>query len=143
MRILAAALGTILIGGCGVDRVQPDAETLDNLSIYDCPVATGTYEPAEIPNLISSPERLDGKAIKISGYYYSGFEHAGIYAEPQDPEKLYASDFTKGIWTLGADQKLSGKFVTLRGVYDAKGHGHLGQWPGTICVYSTTLGNES
>lgn len=143
MRILPAVLSAILISGCGADRVQVDAETLDHLSIYDCPVASGTYERAEIADLISNPARLDGKAVKISGYYYSSFEHSAIYPDAQDPQNLFASDFKKGLWVLDVDQTLSGKFVTLRGVYDAKGHGHLGQWSGTICVYSAALGNES
>jgi len=143
MRFFPAALSAILLSGCGSDRVQVDAEALDRLSAYGCPIASGIYERAEIANLISSPTRFDGKAVQTSGYYYSASEYSAVFPDQQDPDDPYASDFSKGLWALGVDEALHGQPVTLRGVYHAKGHGHLGQWPGTICVYSTVPGDES
>lgn len=138
MRILAVASTAFLLIGCDPEIVQLDEETADFLSIFECPSTSGRYSPATIAELTSSPERFHGKAIKVVGYYAHSFEHSAIYSTPQDP---FSADFSKGIWTLMSTDggPNSGSYVTLRGVYTTDTRGHLGQWPGSICVHSVSM----
>ena len=142
MRFLAVATSAFLLVGCDPERVQLDADTSDFLSIFKCPAASGTYALSTVSELIASPERFNGKAIKVSGYYTRSFEHSAIYSTPQDPVSATPSE---GVWTLiSADRSISsGDRVMMRGVYTTKIRGHLGQWPGSICVHSIIVGNES
>ena len=122
------------------DRVRVDAETADFLSIFRCPIASGTYKPAKIADLIAHPELRDGKGVNISGYFTNSFEHVAIYPARQDP---FSATFSEGLWMLlSTDHKISnGQRITVRGVYTTKIRGHLGQWPGSICVNSVIAEN--
>ncbi len=142
MRLLAVAAISTLLVGCDPERVQLDAETSAFLSMYKCPSAPGSYEASTVAELTTHPERFNGKAIKVSGYYTHSFEHSAIYSTPQDP---FSATFSEGLWTLMSTDKSpdSGDHVTLRGIYTTSTRGHLGQWPGSICVHSVSVSNES
>ena len=142
MRAFAVTVCTFLLVGCNPDRVHVDAETADFLSIFNCPVASGVYATVSIPQLIANPAAFDGKAVEISGYSISMFEHSAIYPTKQKP---FSANFSEGIWTLtSVDLSASSeKPVTLRGIYTTKIRGHLGQWPGSICVHSILPSNEA
>lgn len=130
----------VLMSACDTDRVHVTDEVLEHLALYGCPEVSGVYEMSEIGDLIAEPTRFDGKAIKVSGFYHHSFEHQAIYPTP------VTDDFSRGVWVLDADDALKDQRVILRGVYVAgskneaggwPGGGHLGQWPGSICVHST------
>ena len=142
MRFLAAALSAMLLVGCDSERVQVDADTKDFLSVFNCPTPSGAYLPATIAELIANPGRFDGKAVKVSGYYLESLEHSAIYPILQDPLSVAFSD---GIWTLVSIDlsPSSGDHVVIRGVFTTTTRGHLGQWPGSICVHSVKAGSES
>jgi hypothetical protein len=142
MRAFAITACAVLLVGCNPDRVHVDAKTADFLSMFNCPAASGTYVPVAIPNLIANSAAFDGKAVEISGYHISSFEHSAIYPIRQDP---FSTNFSEGIWTLiGADRDVSSEDrVTLRGIYTTKIRGHLGQRPGSICVHSVLPSNEA
>ena len=135
IRVFAITVCVSLLVGCNPDRVQVDTETSRFLSIFDCPVASGTYESVEIAELIANPAIFDGKAVEISGYHISSFEHSAIYPTPQD---TFSANFSEGIWTLISTERNVGNKdrVTLRGVYTTKIRGHGSQWPGSMCVHS-------
>ena len=142
MRAIGITAYAVLLVGCNPDRVHVSAETSDFLSMFICPIASGTYLRVAIPKLIANPATFDGKAIEVSGYHISSFEHSAIYPAWQEP---FTSRFSEGIWTLiSTDRDVSSEYrVTLRGVYTTKIRGHLGQWPGSICVHSIGPGNEA
>ncbi|MEL1266232.1 hypothetical protein [Pseudoxanthomonas putridarboris] len=137
MRFLLAATLGILLSGCSPERVQVSAERLEHLAIFDCPVASGTYEEAEIEDLIAHPDLFDAKAIKVSGFYHSSFEHQALYPTPAD------DIFEHGLWILGGNDALKGKRIVVRGVYAPSIHGHLGQWPASICVHSVVAAEHT
>ena len=142
MRAFAVTVCAFLLVGCNPNRVHVDAATADFLSMFNCPVASGAYAPVSIPQLIANPAAFDGKAVEISGYSISMFEHSAIYSTRQEP---FSANFSEGIWTLiSTDRNVSSEDrVTLRGIYTTKIRGHLGQWPGSICVHSIVAGNEA
>jgi len=141
MRAIAIAF-IALLSGCNAERVQVDAETSDFLKTAGCPVVSGTYQLTTIPELIAAPDRLDGQAVRLSGYYVHSFEHSAIYPSPQDP---FSANVSAGLWTevsVWSDFD-SDKRVTIRGVYVKGVSGHGGRWPGAICVHSIASDNES
>ena len=142
MRLFAITACAVLLVGCNPDGVQVDAKTSDFLSMFNCPVASGTYQPVAIANLIANPALFEGKPVEISGYHISSFEHSAIYPTRQEP---FSASFSEGVWTLiSTDRNVSSEDrVTLRGIYTTKIRGHLGQWPGSICVHSVRPGNEA
>jgi hypothetical protein len=142
MRAIVITACAALLVGCNPDRVHVDAETSDFLSMFNCPVTSGTYVPVDIPQLIANPATFDGKAVEISGYHISLFEHSAIYPTRQEP---FSTNFSDGIWTLISTNRnvSSERRVTLRGVYTTKMRGHLGQWPGSICVHSVLPSNDA
>jgi hypothetical protein len=130
-----------LLVGCNPERVNVDEEQREWLTLFDCPEATGVYEPATLEQVIADPARFQAKPIKVSGFYHQSFENSAIY-----PSSSATENFESGLWLhVGLSGDLRGKRVTVRGVYDPgpdNGQtrwplgGHLGQWPGAICVHS-------
>jgi hypothetical protein len=99
-----------------------------------CPDVKGSALRVSIADLASHPDRYNGKVVSVSGYYYSYFEHSAIYST-QETES-YSHKFSDGLWIQGISPfaEVSGKYLTLNGAFSSERHGHLGQWPGTICV---------
>ncbi|WP_436043230.1 hypothetical protein [Pseudoxanthomonas sp. LjRoot143] len=138
--VCIAALAVLLVG-CNPERVTVSDEQQEVLALFGCPDAHGTYESATIEQVIADPARFHAKPIKVSGFYHVSFENSAIYPAPSA-----VMDFKRGLWLLGrSGDDLIGRRVTVRGVYDPGQNdgrhrwpigGHLGQWPGAICVHS-------
>ena len=138
-RMWVVALAALVVG-CHPERVTVSDEQQEVLALFGCPDASGTYEPTTIEQVIADPARFQAKPIKASGFYHVSFENSAIYPTPSA-----VMDFRRGIWLLGrSGDDLVGRRVTVRGAYDpgpndGKGQwprgGHLGQWPGAICVH--------
>ena len=138
--VCIAALATLLVG-CNPERVNVSDEQRDVLAIFRCPNASGVYESTTLEQVIANPARFQAKPINVSGFYHVSFENSAIYPAPSA-----VMDFKRGLWLLGqSGDDLIGRRVTVRGVYDPGPNdgqsqwprgGHLGQWPGAICVHS-------
>ncbi len=87
-----------------------------------------------IADLTSEPERFEGKFVAVSGYYYQYFENSAIYSTIEN--KPYSHKFSDGIWLSGVGAEFGGMHINISGIFSQKVKGHLGQWPGTICVTS-------
>ena len=86
-------------------------------------------------NLISTPDRYDGKLVLVSGFLHLEFEGDGLY--------LYQDDFThsqtkNGLWisfaanTATAAKAFSDSYVVVVGTFHSKNKGHMGLWSGSI-----------
>lgn len=137
MRCAALAL-TILVGAAGCDpgtdlngRTEPQL-----LNSSSCPAPTTPPVPAAISSLIRRPSIADGTYILVTGYLCTGFEKSGLYETPS-----CSSSEESGLWISGisSDVQFSGDRVEIVGMFDSTQRGHLGQWPGTVCVYSIRL----
>ena len=140
VRCVSVIVLAALVAGCNPERVTVDEEQREWLAMFGCPDVTGVYEPATLEQVIAEPARFQAKPIKVSGFYHVSFETSAIYPAPSA-----VMDFRRGIWLLGRSGDLVGRQVTVRGVYDpgpSDGRhrwpigGHLGQWPGAVCVHS-------
>ena len=93
-------------------------------------------EPGRVTllQLLANPEKYDGKEIQIIGYLHLEFEGNGLYLHKED----YDHSIGNMIWVDAtpdmkkAIKEINDKFVIIRGVFDAKHHGHLGLFLGTL-----------
>jgi len=90
-------------------------------------------ESVSIANLISNPEKFEGKSVVVTGYYYSRFEHSAIYPTQRNAD---SSEWSDGLWVYGLSPFLEfdDQRVAVSGIFSSKNKGHLGQWSGSICV---------
>jgi hypothetical protein len=88
-----------------------------------------------IIQLISTPERYDQKLVRVSGFLWLEFEGNALYLHKEDKEHML---FKNGLWiNVEGDQSdiahgLSGEYVIVEAMFDAKSKGHLGLWSGTL-----------
>lgn len=89
-------------------------------------------QDASIVQLLATPEKYDGKLVRVIGFLCLAFEGYAVY--------LHREDFDRGL-TLNAlwvdvpekrDERLSQKYVLLEGTFDASDHGHMGLFGGAI-----------
>jgi hypothetical protein len=139
MREILLATLVVALSAC-----QPKADTSDLASKADvpppwgadCEARQGEATTVGIAQIAASPAQFEGALVRISGYYAKDFEHSAIYANHKaDP---YDHHFASGIWLDRMDPTLSGRHVELTGQFTQSFKGHLGQWPGSICVTSAT-----
>jgi 6-phosphogluconolactonase len=94
-------------------------------------------QPEHVPllRLLVHPKRYHGKYIQVIGYLHLQFEGNGLW--------LHKEDFDHAIMenTVWVDvtprmeknlKEIQDKYVIMRGVFDAKRHGHLGVFSGTL-----------
>lgn len=85
--------------------------------------------------LLATPEKYQGKVIRIVGFLHVGFEDNGIYLHKED---YYQSLFANGLWVefsakTGVEaSKLNNSYVLLVGKFDATKTGHMGLWSGSL-----------
>jgi hypothetical protein len=87
-----------------------------------------------IINLISNPEKYDGKTIRAIGYISVGLEHCILYMHSSDSEYNIINN---AIWINSDDdlKKLGYKgdgYYLLEGVFNEGVSGHLGAYKGSL-----------
>jgi hypothetical protein len=92
-------------------------------------------DPVSLLRLLVNPKHYDGKYIQLIGYLHLEFEGNGLYLHKEDYDHEI---FENSIWvdvipkmekTL---KEINDKYVIMRGVFDAKRHGHMGMFSGTL-----------
>jgi hypothetical protein len=89
-----------------------------------------------IIQLISNPEKFDGRYVRIIGFVRLEFEGDAIYLHHDDYKYgIYSNglwlNITKGC--CGKDLKSADrKYVLVEGTFDIKNKGHMGLWSGSI-----------
>lgn len=88
-----------------------------------------------LAELIETPEKFDGKRVRVRGYHHSEFEHSSLSDGPESIRK-----YKQSVW-LGSFSSFANledvvsqnnSFMTVEGTYKAGPGGHLGLWPGAI-----------
>ncbi len=89
-----------------------------------------------VEQLITTPEKYDGKEIHVVGYLNLQFEENALYMNKSDYENR---NYKKGIWvSLSTKQALkvkkvyNNKQVSIVGTFNATMKGHFGLWSGSI-----------
>lgn len=136
MRAILSIFLLASIAGCSRESEPEEKSAVPASEIFSseaCLPPALTSEPVSIADLLSSPAQYEGKSVVVTGYYYSRFEHSAIYPDPRDPENSGMDD---GLWLYGLSPFLEfdGRYLVVSGIFNSKNKGHLGQWPGSICV---------
>ena len=86
-------------------------------------------------NLISTPDRYDGKLVLVSGFMHLEFEGDGLYLHQDD---FTHSQYKNGLWisfaanTATDAKRFSDSYVVVVGTFRSKSKGHMGLWSGAI-----------
>jgi hypothetical protein len=96
----------------------------------DCPLAD-----VSLVQLISTPERFDGRHVRVIGFVHLEFEGNAAYLHREDFDSGLLKnavwvDFRRG--TLSSSHPINDRYVLLEGVFDARHFGHLGLFAGTL-----------
>jgi len=102
-------------------------------------------EPTDVSmlQLIVQPEKYHGKFIRVQGFLRLEFEGKALYLHRED----YANGLTKnGLWVDMLESpehmKLNMRYVLIEGVFNARDHGHLGLWSGSIEKISRAISTK-
>jgi hypothetical protein len=92
---------------------------------------------ATMVQLLTSPEKYDGKRIRVIGILNLEFEGTALYLRPNDATTI-PTNYKNGFWiripvgTYKAKKPLHRKPVILEGTFDVSQKGHLSGWPAGI-----------
>ena len=92
-------------------------------------------EDVSMVQLIATPEKYDGKFVRVFGYLILEFEGDAVYLHRED---LVQGLSRNALWVDRTEamerdeKKLSGHYVLIEGIFDAQGHGHMGLFSGVI-----------
>jgi hypothetical protein len=91
-------------------------------------------ENVSMVQLIATPEKFDGKFVRVIGFLNLEFEGDALY--------LHREDLVQGldncVWVHRTDvmerdrKKLNRHYVVIEGIFDAQDHGHMGMFGGAI-----------
>ncbi len=121
-------------------QTDPSAQLSDNTKNANGLSSVNSTDQAvtavSIIQLISSPEKYDGKYIQIIGFVRLEFEGDAIYLHEDD----YKYGLTRnGLWLsltegcCGKDLRIfDQKYVLVEGTFSARNHGHMGLFSGAI-----------
>ncbi|MDN3725528.1 hypothetical protein QRD02_14175 [Aequorivita sp. SDUM287046] len=86
--------------------------------------------------LISTPEKYDGKVIRVIGFVNLEFEGTALYCYKSDfdnrnyKNSIWLEIPKKGIYELG--KQCNGNYVSIIGTFNAQQNGHFGLFSGSI-----------
>ncbi|HEY7640446.1 MAG TPA: hypothetical protein VH814_12025 [Steroidobacteraceae bacterium] len=103
--------------------------------------ATMAAQPLNVSmiQLIATPEKYQGKRVRMMAFLRIEFEGNAIYLHKEDYEQAI---YSNGLWidlpkAISNDKALTDRYVLVEGVFDGTRHGHLGLWSGTITDVTT------
>jgi len=88
----------------------------------------------KLEKLSRNLDQFHGKEIETEGVFWFEFENVSICPNYKEVVDCYWVDFRDENPDLTLDSlvQLSGKNVVIKGIVDAKRHGHMGYYTGTI-----------
>ena len=96
--------------------------------------ANGISEVSMI-QLIATPERFDGKAIRLIAYLNLEFEGDALYLHREDFDKGNSKNAVSLLLNdqqTRSAQKLSRGYVLVEGVFSSNDRGHFGMFSGSV-----------
>jgi hypothetical protein len=105
------------------------------LLVSGCLASAASPVEVSLVQLIATPERFDGKQVRVIGYCWLEFEGDALYLSPDD----HANNiFRNAVWlTISREKReewftVRGKYADVTGTFRAKHHGHLGMFAAEI-----------
>jgi hypothetical protein len=88
-------------------------------------------ENVSIAALLANPEKFDGTAVRVIGFYHASFEHSAIYFAESDFVNNIRSN---GLWVAdGIPSNINNQYILVEGIFSSNDRGHLALWSGSIC----------
>lgn len=91
--------------------------------------------------LTGSPALHDGQTVRVKGFLLMRFENRALYPSNDDLDRRKALWVANTLNIANRIRGMSGQYVVVEGIVDARSHGHLNKFAGTIVV--TKVGPES
>jgi len=118
---------------CAQKSEKSESANTDN----DTKVEYASNYTLSLINLISTPEKYNGKKVQIIGYLNVEFEGNGIYLHKDDYEHgIYSNGFwisiDQSIRKKISNEKLNKSYVLIEGTFNMEQRGHMGLWSGEI-----------
>ena len=104
--------------------------------------ASRSHDPIDVSliNLFATPEKYDGKLIRVVGYLNLEFEGNALYLHKEDYEK---SLFRNAVWVnltrkeaIEKTKTYSKQYVVIEGTFVMNDTGHMGLFSGGITQIS-------
>jgi hypothetical protein len=99
-------------------------------------------ESVSLINLIATPERYDGKWVRVEGVCAFEFENCALFLTQDDRKHFFSKNavwadyHTLGLsndrWDLPFMSKFDGRHVLVEGYFSSHRHGHFGMYSGAI-----------
>ncbi|MFT3756844.1 MAG: hypothetical protein QM769_13060 [Pseudoxanthomonas sp.] len=91
-------------------------------------------ERVSLIQLISNPDRYEGKLVHIDGFVHINFEDNAIWLHKDDFDNSINSN---SLWInvnrcVGWDGKPMSGYASVLGRFSSQHRGHMGLWPGVI-----------
>jgi hypothetical protein len=90
-------------------------------------------QDVSIIQLIATPERFDGKQVRVIGYLHQEFEKSGIYLHQVDHDLSISRN---AVWVNGrcnsGTSSLNDQYVVIEGRFSGGEQGHFGAWSGAL-----------
>jgi hypothetical protein len=117
-------------------RVLQNA-TAVSLLLLPLLVAHAQTDPSQVTLLrvLADPDKYHGQEVQLIGYLHLEFEGNGLYLHKEDYDNSIIGNV---IWIdptpemLKVIDRINDKYVVVRGVFDAKDHGHMGLFSGVL-----------
>jgi hypothetical protein len=107
-----------------------------NASVHNIDTS-GYHEPEilSIINLIATPEKYDGKKVRIVGYITLYFEGTALFLHKEDLDNVITKN---AVWVdisrLAIDslKKYNNHYVIIDGIFNSHMNGHMGVYSGSV-----------
>jgi hypothetical protein len=92
--------------------------------------------------LIATPERFEGKTVRVIGYLHLEFEGNGLYTHQDD---FVHALHRNGVWiNIGkcgqpANASINDNYVLVEGRFTGQANGHMGLWSGSLSEVSRCM----
>lgn len=87
-----------------------------------------------LPEIIAHPAQYDGQTVRVRGFLLSRFENRALYINDDDLDRRKSLWLANTLDISNRIRRLAGQYVVVEGTIDAKSHGHMNKFAGTIVV---------
>ena len=99
------------------------------------PIDPGQSVSVSLLQLVATPERFDGKLVRVVGYLWIEFEGTALYLHKEDRvHHLMKNSIFLNLpeSDLKRSKELTGRYALVEGVFNSSDTGHMGLFSGSI-----------
>lgn len=87
-----------------------------------------------LAEIVANPARYDGQTVRVRGFLLSRFENRALYINDDDLDREKSLWVANTLDIANRIRRLAGQYVVVEGTIDAKSHGHMNKFAGTVIV---------